>query len=133
MNILRIALLVGTCCTTIPAAAQEAQSRLLGKVVDTSGSVIANALVLIHWDSSGAGAMLDDNIGIKEDLSFRTDSMGRFSAVLPPGFYDVFVASEAFTPMCGKIRVKAGKATNYNVKLKLSPIVSAEIGEDIAQ
>ena len=49
---------------------------------------------------------LNDNTGIKDDITLTTDSNGKFSLELPPGFYDVFVTATAFTPRSDKIRLK---------------------------
>jgi len=98
---------------------------LSGTVRDSEGAVIAKAHVVIHWDSAGSN-YLGDNLGIKKDVTLSTDSEGRFSLDLPPGFYDVFIAATAFTPHCDKIRLK-DKPKTYDVKLKLSPVASKEL------
>jgi hypothetical protein len=66
-------------------------------VRDSESAVIANAHVVVHWDSSGSN-YLKDNLGIKQEIAATTDSTGHFSVELPPGFYDVFVTAMAFTP-----------------------------------
>jgi Carboxypeptidase regulatory-like domain len=96
-----------------------------GTVRDSLGAVIANAHVVIHWDPAGSN-YLGDNVGIREDISVSTDSDGKFSLELPPGFYDVFVTATAFTPYCEKIRLKDRPKT-YDVKLKVSPVASKEL------
>jgi hypothetical protein len=98
---------------------------LSGTVRDSEGAVIAKAHVVIHWDFAGA-AYLGDNVAIKEDITVSSDSDGKFSLDLPPGFYDVFVAASAFTPHCEKIRLK-DKPLTFGVKLKVSPVASKEI------
>src|SRR5258707_1350114 len=77
-----------------------AESTFKGTVTDLSGGTISGAVILIHWDSSGSGVGLYSNVGIKEDLVVRTGANGNFSVNLPSGFYDVFVSSPAFTPVC---------------------------------
>lgn len=99
-------------------------------VVDSEGAAIRGAYVLVHWDASGAETGLKDNVGIKHDLAIETDGEGRFSAQLPPGFYDIFVSASAFSPDCRKIRVKQGETAIFETRLKVDPLVSKEIADD---
>ncbi len=98
---------------------------LSGTVRDSEGAVIAKAHIVIHWDQAGSN-YLGDNLGIKEDIIVSTDSDGKFSLELPPGFYDVFITATAFTPRCEKIRLKE-KPKTFDVKLKVSPVASKEL------
>ena len=107
------------------------KSTISGQVTDSEGAVIAKARVLVHWDSSGSTVGLRDNIGIKQDVIVATDTSGQYSANVPPGFYDVFVSAGAFTPTATKVRVKEGEAATFSTKLKVDPLVSKEIGQDI--
>lgn len=107
------------------------KSTIRGQIADSEGAAIANARVLIHWDSSGSTVGLSDNIGIKQDVIVATDTSGQYSANVPPGFYDVFVSAGAFTPTAAKVRVKEGEATIFSTKLKADPLVSKEIGHDV--
>jgi hypothetical protein len=99
---------------------------LSGTVRDSEGAVIAKAHVVVHWDEAGA-VYLGDNLGIKEDITVSTDSSGKFSVGLPPGFYDVFVTATAFAPHCEKIRLKEKQAKNVEVKLTISKVTSKEL------
>lgn len=96
-----------------------------GTVRDSEGAVIAKARIVVHWDPAGSN-YLGSNVGIKEDITVSTDSGGKFSLELPPGFYDVFVTATAFTPYCEKIRVKDRPKT-FEVKLTVSPVASKEL------
>lgn len=71
------------------------------------------------------------NIGIKQDLMLRTDERGAFTTPLPPGFYDVFVSSPAFSPACRKIRIGKGAVVNLEERLPFSDIVCNELCESI--
>jgi len=93
-------------CVSFGAAAQR-QSEITGEIVDSEGAAIANARVLVHWDSAG--------------------STGRYSAVVPAGFYDVFVSAMAFTPTAAKVRVKKEQRITYNSTLRPDPLVSREL------
>jgi hypothetical protein len=116
-------------CLSLESA--DAQSAIGGKITDSEGSVIANARVLVHWDSSGSTIGLTDNIGIKQDVIVVTDTSGQFSTSVPAGFYDVFVSAMAFTPAATKVRVKEGRPTTFSTKLKADPLVSKELGHEI--
>jgi hypothetical protein len=118
-----IVVLIAAFLLIMPACAQ---TQLRGVVSDPEGAAISGAHVVIHWDSSGNGVGLASNVGVKQDLVLATDASGLFSANLPPGFYDVFVSAEAFSPDCRKVRTKSGIVA-YKTKLKLSPIVAQEL------
>jgi hypothetical protein len=109
----------------------DPQSAITGQVTDSEGAVIANARVLVHWDSSGRAVGLGENVGIKQDVIVVTDVRGRYSANVPAGFYDVFVSAMAFTPTAAKVRVKQGQPTTFSTKLKVDPLVSKEVGDEI--
>jgi hypothetical protein len=112
-------------------AAWGQQPTLTGRVMDSSGVGLGGALVYIHWDSSGSDVGLATNVGTKENIVASTDAAGGFEVALPPGFYDVFVASASFSPECRKIRVLPGRAATYTVRLKFDPLVGKEIGDRI--
>jgi hypothetical protein len=71
--------------------------------------------------------VLADNLGIKTDVVVSTDSEGRYSAAIPPGFYDVFLSATVFTPTAAKVRVKAALPATYDSKLRVDPLVSREL------
>ena len=104
------------------------QSAITGKITDSEGAVIANARVLVHWDSSGSTVGLKDNVGIKRDVIVVTDASGHYSADVPEGFYDVLISAPAFTPIAAKVIVKEGQKAMVNAKLYVDPLVSKEIG-----
>jgi hypothetical protein len=120
MKTFRVALLL------LMSALSARAATLSGTVRDSEGGVIAKAHVVIHWDAAGSN-YLGDNVGIKEDIALSTDANGKFSLELPPGFYDVFVASTAFAPHCEKIRLKEKQTKSIEVKLPLSKITSQEL------
>ena len=110
-------LLVGLFAAVTSASAKT----FSGTLRDPSGAAIANAHVIVHWDPSGSN-YLKDNLGIAQDINATTDSQGRFTVNLPPGFYDVFVSAMAFAPHCEKVRIKDKDLTTYEAKLNLSPV-----------
>ena len=117
-------------CVSFGAAAQR-QSEITGEIVDSEGAAIAHARVLVHWDSAGSTVGLSDNIGIQHDVIVTTDTTGRYSAVVPAGFYDVFVSAMAFTPTVAKVRVKQGQRATFSTKLRADPLVTKELGHEI--
>jgi hypothetical protein len=120
MRMLRISVIL------LLAASSAKAATLSGTVRDPEGAVIANAHVVVHWDSSGSN-YLKDNLGTRQDVTVSSDSNGKFSLELPPGFYDVFVAATAFTRYCEKIRLKGDEGKSYEVRLRLSPVTSKEL------
>ena len=107
--------------------AGERESCIAGQIVDTEGAAIADARVLVHWDSAGSTVGLSDNIGIQTDLVVTTNANGNYLAKVPAGFYDVFVSAMAFTPTAAKVRVKPAQHTTYNSALKADPLVFREL------
>lgn len=101
-------------------------------VTDEEGARIGQAEVSFHWDPSGSETGLRDNIGMREDGAVKADKLGVVKVELPPGFYDVFISSPAFTPQAIKIRLKKAPAAK-TVKLKVDPLVSAEIADRITE
>jgi len=104
-------------------------SGLKGKVTDSKGGVIANAVIFVHWDSSGSATRLKANKGIPSDQSFRTDTEGQYSAELPTGFYDVLITSPAFSPVCKKVWIANGPPIEYSAKLNADALVTDAVGD----
>jgi hypothetical protein len=105
-------------------------AQLRGTVTDPEGAVIRRAHVFVHWDRSGADVGLKSNVGFqRDDLTLETDESGGFRVELPPGFYDVFITANAFSPECRKIRIKPGEAATYKAVLKADPLVGSELGD----
>jgi hypothetical protein len=115
-------------CLLLPSLVSS-QNGFRGVVTDSEGAVISGAHIFIHWDPSGSTVGLATNIGIKEDRVVISDAKGQFSTELPPGFYDVFVSATAFSPDCRKIRINKGRAEDYNPRLKVSALVTSELGD----
>jgi hypothetical protein len=111
-----------------PAASGEV---LKGVVRDSSNTPISGAMVLVHWDSAGSTVGLKSNIGIGEDLNIRTKDDGTFSVDLPPGLYDVFAASPAFTPSCRKVRLQPNDAVEIVFRMDADPLYTAEMGSRV--
>jgi hypothetical protein len=104
---------------------------LKGVVKDSAGTPISGAMVFIHWDSAGSTVGLKSNVGIKTDLTLRTKEDGTFNIDLPPGFYDAFAATSAFTPACRKIRLKPGEPMEITFRLDADPLYASELGNRV--
>ncbi len=113
-------------CT--PSLSAKTRSVIAGRVTDSAGAAIAKARVLIHWDSSGSRVGVTDNLGTKQDVIVLSDANGAYSMNVPEGFYDVFVSAPMFTPAAAKVIAKQGQRATLNVKLRVDPLVSKEIG-----
>jgi len=111
------------------SAAPPGNGRLSGRVTDSQGAVISEAYLIVHWDSSGSTVGLASNVGIVHDLNLQSDKEGVYSVDLPPGFYDVFVSSQAFTPSCRKVRVRAGEIASFSPKLRADALVTKELAD----
>ena len=111
-------------------AAQNAPAKVLlqGMVTDSTGKLLTDAQLVVHWDPSGSKRGLTTNVGIPEDRFLKTDTHGAFYAEIPPGFYDILVTAPGFSPECRKIRLKAGQNATLNSKLQLDPLVADELG-----
>ena len=105
--------LIALSCSLLNGAA----AKVMGAVVDSQGAAIGKAQIVIRADSSGKRARVKDR-----DLILETDPQGHFAADLPPGFYDVCVMADAFSPHCQKILVGTAPLTP-NVQLKADPEV----------
>lgn len=103
----------------------DPQSAINGQITDSEGAAIANARVLVHWDSSSPKTARG---GLTQDVSAFADSRGMYSATVPTGFYDVFVSAPAFTPIAAKVILRQGQKATLNAKLNVDPLLSKEVG-----
>jgi len=115
---------------TLPSS-DHTRCLLKGKVTDELGAAISQAQVTVHWDPSGSQVGLTTNVGIREDLILQTDKLGVFKAELPPGFYDLFVSSGAFSPECKKVRLKENAPLSMDFSLRVNPLVAKELGHEV--
>jgi hypothetical protein len=114
---------VGLLLWLLPAASAAA-ANLQGTVVDSEGAAIANAHVVVRADLSGKR-----NRTRNPDNAIDTDGGGRFMLELQPGFYDVCVMADAFSPSCQKVRVTSDGVLKLRIQLKADPEVMEHIGD----
>jgi len=94
-----------------------------GTVVDSEGAAVAKAQIVIRADSSGRREAVKGG-----DLILETDAKGHFSANLSPGFYDVCVMADAFSPSCQKLLIGTAPLTP-KIQLKADPQVMKRLGD----
>jgi carboxypeptidase family protein len=95
-----------------------------GMVVDSNGAVIRNAYVIIHADGAGQDAREP-----VPDTTLRTDKAGRFAIDARPGFYDICILADAFTPTCYKTFITEGSSSDRRTKLLLNSAVIQRLGD----
>jgi hypothetical protein len=95
-----------------------------GAVMDVEGAAIGGAKIVIRFDRSGQMRPVSQTL-----VQLSTDRMGTFSSQLQPGFYDVCVMANAFTPQCQKILVKSGSGGGPVFHLKTDDLISKSIGD----
>lgn len=120
---LSLAFSIGLVLWLLPAASAIA-ANLQGTVVDSEGAAIANAHVVVRADLSGRINRTRD-----PDKVIDTDAGGRFMLELQPGFYDVCVMADAFSPSCQKVQVTSDDVLKPRIPLKADPDVMKHIGD----
>lgn len=98
-------------------------SSLTGTVIDTEGAAMGKAHIFIRVDSAGRKAAVQSG-----DLMLETDERGRFFANLAPGFYDVCIMADAFSPYCQKVLV-TDTPFNLKAKMRADPEVIRRLGD----
>ena len=78
---------------------------LTGDVADVTNAPIPQAYVYVHAAGGQSHA-----VGL--------DATARFVLSLSPGFYDVFVAANGFTPTCKLIRIFPGGKERFAPRLR---------------
>ncbi|MBV8631826.1 MAG: carboxypeptidase regulatory-like domain-containing protein [Silvibacterium sp.] len=97
---------------------------LHGAVTDLEGAAIGGAQVIIRADASGQMGAPDQAL-----VQLSTDKSGQFSPRLQPGFYDLCVMANAFTPQCQKTLVRPGANVAVVIRLKSDDLVRNAIGD----
>jgi hypothetical protein len=120
---LYLACSVGLVLWLLPAAS-AVDANMQGTVVDSEGAAIANAHVVVRTGLSGRR-----NRTRNADIAIDTDGGGRFMLELQPGFYDVCVMADAFSPSCQKVLVTSDDVLKPRIQLKADPEVMKRIGD----
>lgn len=95
-------------------ATPQAQSVLQGRVLDTAGGVLRDAVVRVADASTGF------------DVSVRTDSEGRYSLLaVPAGTYEIAIEAGGFRPMrVALLRLDVGRTIVRDFRLEPSGIAT---------
>lgn len=113
--------------TTLQATEPQLKGKIDGTVTDPLYAAISKAIVIIHcaWLEP-----TDQRQSTRpEDFRLLSDRNGGFAIDLEPGFYDVAIFADGFSPYASKVRVKSGQATKYMIKLEVDPQESEEFGD----
>lgn len=127
-------LFLGALVLAIPrvqVAHVEPHGGVKGTVSDVQGGAIPKAHVIIHWDAVSLVAGSKDNLSGSDDVVVESDESGGYSKDLAPGYYDVFMTSNGFSPACKKLRIKSQEYVVYDVKLSLDRAVLNQVDDKI--
>jgi hypothetical protein len=97
---------------------------LSGTVCDSEGAAIGNAHIMVRPDMSGKKSQ-----GVMSDIRLTVDKKGHFETRLSPGFYDLCVMADAFTPECQKVFLGSGSVIAQRFRLQISPVVVKQLGD----
>jgi hypothetical protein len=90
--------------------AQQAEATLSGKVTDSSGAALPNAMVSVR------------NVETGQSAEVQTDGTGTYNLPeLAPGDYEVTASVKGFTVKTGKVTLTAGATLTYNATLTALP------------
>ncbi len=98
---------------------------LTGEIKDAQGSIITDAVIIIHAD--GSRPWNTKKIDAKyEDLKINPNpSSGKYRIELPAGYYyDVMVSRAGFRPECAKLYILKTQSKEFNVTLQIGPAES---------
>ena len=97
-----------------PAAAQQTESRIVGKITDAQGGVLPGVSVTITSDQTGAARTV------------VTDTGGRYVATnLSPGKYEVRAELSGFAPNRGEVVVGLGDSKPLDLSMAVAGLAEA--------
>ena len=100
--------------TAAPGAAQQTESRIVGKITDASGAVLPGVSVTVTLRQTGAVRTV------------VTDSDGRYVVTnLAPGTYEVKGELDGFAPKSGELAVGAGDIKPLDLSLAVANVAEA--------
>lgn len=118
---------VASAVSQTPVRTQGQSSTVTVTVRDPLGARISKAFLLVRTDA------LERDNPKPFYLELRTDKYGRATAMLPSGFYDVFVAAVGFAPSCRKLRVSNGAPASLKFALQVDRLMTREYGDSVFQ
>jgi Carboxypeptidase regulatory-like domain len=73
-------------------------------------------VIIVHWTNPGL------HPSMVQEQTATTNDMGMCTVDLPPGTYDIFVASAELAPVAVRREIKAGETTALPVNLRAAPL-----------
>jgi len=110
---------------SLTSAALTPLKAIMGTVLDSEGASVGGAHILIHPDLSRS----EFPHSKRDDIFLNSDSRGRFETQLEPGFFDVCVMADAFTPQCRKVYIMEARILQIVFRLRADPEVVRRIGD----
>jgi len=96
------------------------ESLIEGRVLDSVGAILPNAIVVIqHWEHISGGKSV-----LHSDCRVETDKDGRFSCTVPSGIYEVFASYPSMHPYANRIKVALAATTKIELTLKADPLTA---------
>jgi hypothetical protein len=109
-----LACAVAALALTAPAAAQQTESRIVGKISDSNGGVLPSVTVTITAGQTGA---------VRTAV---TDAEGRYVVTnLSPGAYEIRVELSGFAPNRGALLLGAGDTKPMDLSLSVAGVAEA--------
>ena len=81
-----------------------------------AGPVMNAKVIVVHWTNEGMHPSLVQN------QMGTTNQLGICVFNLPPGTYDIFVASSELAPTAFRREIKVGETTSLTASLRSSPL-----------
>jgi hypothetical protein len=80
-----------------------------------AGPILGANVIVAHWTNPGMHPTL------VQDKILTTNQMGICVADLPPGYYDIFVASSELAPAAFRSEIKLASTTSLTANLRSTP------------
>ena len=109
-----LALLLAFCLGTLPAAAQQTESRIIGRILDQSGAALPGVTITIT--SKDTGAVRTDVAG--GDGTFNVTNLG-------PGRYEIKAELDGFQAVTKEVVVGVGQISNQTLSLGVAALTES--------
>ena len=109
-----LALLLAFCFGTLPAAAQQTESRIIGRILDQSGAALPGVTVTIT--SKDTGAVRTDVAG--GDGTFNVTNLG-------PGRYEIKAELDGFQAVTKEVVVGVGQISTQSLSLGVAALTES--------
>ena len=110
----RLALILTFCLGTLPAAAQQTESRIIGRILDQSGAALPGVTITIT--SKDTGAVRTDVAG--GDGTFTVTNLG-------PGRYEIKAELDGFQAVTKEVVVGVGQISNQTLSLGVAALTES--------